>query len=158
MSTISSCLLAVLLAVMPAEFARFRAEAPLRGRAAKPDVSKGRAHHFRTRIREQALEPPNYNGHYRIGYWGCGSNCIDWTIIDLKSGHVWMSKEPVESHWSVSNPEDKTPDWMEFYKDSSLLYVHSWERRRRDRTVDTRRVYVWRGGAPRLLRTEELNY
>jgi hypothetical protein len=155
---LSKCAFALLLAIVPSEFARFRAEAPLTRAAAKPDVRSGRAHRYRTVLREESQEGVNFNGHYRVARWGCGTNCIEWAVIDLASGRVWMAPEPLTSYWSAENPEAKTPDWMELYSNSSLLYVHAWEGRRSDRTFDTRRVYVWRGGEPRLLRKEALDY
>jgi hypothetical protein len=158
MNAISNCALALLLAITPAEFARYRAEAPLTRTAAKPDVRSGRAHLYRTVLREEAKEGVNFNGHYRIASWGCGTNCIEWAVIDLAVGRVWMAPAPLASNWSMEDQPAKTPDWMEFYSASSLFYVHTSEGRRSDRTFDTRRAYVWRGGEPRLLRKEALDY
>src|ERR1022692_4187763 len=43
---------------------------------------------FRTRLTEAAKEPPNFAGHYRITYWGCGSVCGAGALIDLETGNV----------------------------------------------------------------------
>ena len=146
-----AALLFVLAASMPPEFARFRAEARLTRPPAKPDVRTGRARMFRTRLREEAAEGANFNGHYRVAMWGCGSNCIEWAVIDLVTGRVWMAPEPVMSCAHSSSDVD----WMELHIGSSLLYVHRCEGGQ-DRTFDRRRVYVWRGGEPHLLREERL--
>jgi hypothetical protein len=147
-----------LLLAISTEFAKHPPAARLHKPAAKPDVSSGRAHHYRTRLREEAKEGANYNGHFRVAMWGCGSNCMEWAIIDLATGRVWMSEEQVESYWSADFDNVNVPDWMEYYKNSSLLYLHDWTGRRKDRTFDRRRVYVWKNGAPRLVRTEDLDY
>jgi hypothetical protein len=139
-------------------FAQYPAEAPLTKRAAKPDVSKQPARQYRTVLRQAAKEGVNFNGHYRVTWWGCGTNCIQWAVIDLTNGHVWMAPQPLTSWWSPEEQPENTPDWMEFHPTSALLYVHEWQGRRRDRTFDTRRVYVWRNGAPRLIRKEKLDY
>jgi hypothetical protein len=150
--------LALLLATMPVEFASHPPAAALKTKAAKPDVRSGTAHRYRTVLRDEAAEGVNFNGHYRVATWGCGTNCIEWAVIDLATGRVWMAPEPVTSTWSPLQPDNATVDWMEFYTASALLYVHSSVGRRTDRTFDTRRVYVWKTGAPRLLRKEPLDY
>ena len=144
-------LLFVLAASMPPEFARFRAEASLTKPPAKPDVRSGRARRYRTVLREAAVEGANFNGHYKVARWGCGTNCIEWAVIDLATGRVWMAPEPVTSCAYSSSDVD----WMEFHPGSSLLHVHRCEGDGRG-TFDRRMVYVWRGGEPHLLRTERL--
>lgn len=44
---------------------------------------------FRTRLAEAGTQPPNFAGHYRITYWGCGSECSASAVIDLQTGHVY---------------------------------------------------------------------
>ena len=44
---------------------------------------------FQTRLTEAAGQPPNFAGHYRITYWGCGSVCGAGAVVDLQSGHVY---------------------------------------------------------------------
>jgi hypothetical protein len=44
---------------------------------------------FRTQLTNAAKEPPNFAGHYRITYWGCGSNCAAGAMIDLQTGDVF---------------------------------------------------------------------
>lgn len=139
-------------------FAQYPPEAPLTKPAAKPDVRKQPARRYRTVLREAAKEGVNFNGHYRVARWGCGTNCISWAVIDLATGRVWMAPEMLTSWWSPGEQPENTPDWFEFSPTSALLYVHTSEGRRKDRTFDTRHVYVWKNGAPRLLRKEKLDY
>jgi hypothetical protein len=42
-------------------------------------------HIYRTQIREQASEGPNFAGHFTVAKWGCGSPCLAFVIIDAKS-------------------------------------------------------------------------
>jgi hypothetical protein len=43
---------------------------------------------FRTNLTKAAKETPNFAGHYRVTYWGCGSNCSAAALIDLQTGIV----------------------------------------------------------------------
>ena len=45
---------------------------------------------FKTRLTEAAKEPANFAGHYRMAYWGCGSNCSAGALIDLQTGNVYQ--------------------------------------------------------------------
>ena len=44
---------------------------------------------FRTNLTTAAKEPPNFAGHYRLTYWGCGSFCSAGAVIDLRTGVVF---------------------------------------------------------------------
>ena len=150
---------ALLAASPPSEFDRYAAEATLVGAPAPPKLVAPEARRFRSVLRSAAEEGPDFNGHYRIAHWGCGSGCARWAIIDLQSGDVWMSPDEAYAWWSPDIPPDlKEPDRFEARVGSSLLYLNLSSHRRTDRTFDTRKVFVWERGALRLLRTEDLDY
>ena len=44
---------------------------------------------FRTNLTNAAKEPPNFAGHYRIAYWGCGSVCSAGALVDLQTGDAF---------------------------------------------------------------------
>jgi len=44
---------------------------------------------FKTRLTEAEKELPNFAGHYRITYWGCGSVCSAGALIDWQTGDVF---------------------------------------------------------------------
>ena len=44
---------------------------------------------FRTNLTKAAKEPPNFAGHYRMTYWGCGSLCSAGALVDLQTGDVF---------------------------------------------------------------------
>jgi hypothetical protein len=138
------------------EFARYPADRALVGRPARPDVAKGRARRYRTVLREAAREGPNFNGHYRVAWWGCGTNCIEWAVIDLRTGKVWFPSSAALSCWSTEGDEG-APDWFEMRTTSKLLYLHVCDPAPNgSRTFNRRLVYVWAGSRMKLLRTETL--
>src|SRR3954452_4424077 len=122
-------LLAALLVATTAtasdEFLSYPAVHRLSRAPAAPIVTSGKAHRYRTVLRDEAREGPNFNGHYRVASWGCGTNCIEWAVIDLETGKVWFPSEPAYSCWAPEEPDDvKIPDWLEMRITSSLLYLH----------------------------------
>lgn len=65
--------------------------APLyHGRNAKPILTSPDARTFRTMLREGAKQKPNFDGHYIVTGWGCGTNCSTSAIIDAITGRVVM--------------------------------------------------------------------
>ena len=139
------------------EFARYPAERKLDRQPAKVRLNTKRAKMFRTVLRSAAQEGPNFNGRYRIAHWGCGTNCIEWAVINLETGAVWFAPKPAFSCWSADEPANvKVPDWFVSRLDSRLFYVHQCSRTRTDRTFDRRMVYVWSEGTAKLLRVEKL--
>src|SRR5262245_21333702 len=104
------------------EFERYRSESAVVGRPVAPLLTTAASRRFRTVLRTAAAQGPNFNGRYRVVHWGCGTNCIQWAVINLQSGYVWLSAEEVYSWWSPDIPLDlKGPsDWLEHRVDSSL--------------------------------------
>lgn len=43
---------------------------------------------FRTAITEQVAEGANFAGHYVVATWGCGTNCIGYAVVDVKTGDI----------------------------------------------------------------------
>jgi hypothetical protein len=143
----------------PSEFDHYPPEPSLSGPPVTLKLATPESRRFRSVLRSAAAAGPNFNGHYRIAEWGCGTGCASWAIIDLQSGSVWMSLDDAYAWWSPDIPmELKAPDRFEARVGSSLLYVHVSSHRRTDRTLDTRKVFVWERGALRLLRTEAFDY
>lgn len=44
---------------------------------------------YRTRIRDWSKSKANFAGHYILATWGCGTDCLQITIIDAKTGEVF---------------------------------------------------------------------
>jgi len=122
-----------------------------------PIVKSGKAHRYRSVLRAEAREGPNFNGHFRVASWGCGTNCIEWAVIDLETGKVWFPSGPAYSCWAPEEHEEDVPDWFEMRITSSLLYLHVCDPPLRgSRTFTTRRVYLWSGAGLKFLRSERL--
>jgi hypothetical protein len=51
-----------------------------------------RARLYRTQLRDAARmgaqTGANFAGHYRLASWGCGTGCLSWGLVDLKTGRV----------------------------------------------------------------------
>jgi hypothetical protein len=140
---------------IPPTFAKYPAASHLRARPHALLLDTAEKRRFRTMLRTESAEGANFNGHYRVASWGCGTNCIEWAIVDLASGKVWMAPEQAHSCWVPEAPDDpEIPDWFEMYKSSSLLYLYTCRDRENERTFDSRSVYVWSAGSLTLLRVE----
>lgn len=62
-----------------------------KGKPAKIDFRNNRqAWHFRTVIREGTSKGSNFAGHFTLVYWGCGTSCQEYAIVNLKNGKVNM--------------------------------------------------------------------
>ena len=60
------------------------------GQPARVDLSSHpNARTFRTRLREGAQKGPNFAGHYALVGWGCGNECGESLIVDLRAGKVY---------------------------------------------------------------------
>jgi len=84
---------------------------------------------FRTVLRNQMAEGPNYAGHYRLAFWGCGSSCLMFAVVNLQNGKV-ITQEHIKSVDGVLLAADdflsatESEVWAFRYKaDSSLLVV-----------------------------------
>jgi len=111
----------------PPKFEDFPAGETMHGTAAFVKLLTRSERMFQTRLTEAAKEPPNFAGHYRITYWGCGSNCSAAALVDLQTGEVLPPPlaRPNGSGWE---------HWMsctacfggsgdEFHVDSRLMIV-----------------------------------
>jgi hypothetical protein len=139
------------------EFAKYPGEPPLSGPPAATQMHLRKARMYRTVLRQAAADGADFNGHYRTVTWGCGTNCLEWAVIDLSSGVVRFAKEPALSCWAPDEPRGLPwPDWIEVRKSSRLLYLHECTPgfRRGPRVFNIRHVYEWKAGRPVLLRTE----
>jgi hypothetical protein len=70
-------------------FEDFPAPMDWRGPVAPIKLTTSSERMFRTRLSEAMKQPPNFAGHYRVTYWGCGSICTASAIVDLQTGNVY---------------------------------------------------------------------
>ncbi len=81
---------------------------------------------FQTQLTNAAKEPANFAGHYRITYWGCGSNCSASALVDLQTGGLFpppLSKSGGIGweRWIMCTACFDGAD--EFHRDSRLMIV-----------------------------------
>jgi hypothetical protein len=87
------------------------------------------ARKYRTVLRQEIAEGPNYAGHYRVAFWGCGSSCAMFAVVDLKTGTVITAREFTSVsglHLAADDflPGTESDGWgFRYKKDSSLLVV-----------------------------------
>ena len=73
------------------QFRDFAVTNLFRGKPVDVDLaSHPEAPHYRTQLRRQAAQGPDFAGHYRIATWGCGSSCAAFAIVDSESGRVYF--------------------------------------------------------------------
>jgi len=138
----------------PTEFPDFPANAPpLVGEPAAPILDTPQARRYRTRLREGAAEGPNFNGHFRIVWWGCGTNCLEWAFVDLTTGEVTMVPlDPVPCFHPRIDDAGR-PHWVESSADSRLFIVYRCTCKG-NQEAGGKRLYVWEDGEAKLLREE----
>ncbi len=78
------------------QFEDYPAPEEFRGQAASVDLSSHpNARTFRTRLREGTKQGANFAGHYALVWWGCGNECQEALVIDLRTGKVYGLTEPL---------------------------------------------------------------
>ena len=80
---------ALALAGISPEFSKFPPEGKLIGKAAPMSMNRREARTFRTVLRREAAEGPNFNGHYRIAYWGGGTGVVSFPGNDKRRILPW---------------------------------------------------------------------
>src|SRR5262245_109364 len=140
------------------EFDRFPAEQALTGQPHPPQLTAPRAREFQTVLTTAAAKGPNFNGHYRIAQWGCGTACLEWAVIDLTDGRIWFNPGRLEGCAATAEATGRWqyPSWIEASVKSRLIYVYlcRGNQATSPHGFDTRMVYEWRGRQPVLLRSE----
>lgn len=85
-------------------------------------TSNKSARKYKTRLRAALAEGANFNGHYAVALWGCGTGCQESKIVDIETGKVtdiFTTSMGVvykkDSALLIANmPEAATVDW-EYY-------------------------------------------
>ncbi len=84
---------------------------------------------YRTVIRREMKDGPNFAGQYRVAIWGCGSSCAQFAVVNLKTGRA-ITINGVQNvsgvHFGADDflPQTDSEDWgFRFKKDSRLLVL-----------------------------------
>jgi hypothetical protein len=87
------------------------------------------AKRYRTVIREEMTHGPNFAGHYRVVFWGCGTSCSQFAVVNLKTGHIITLKGIYSVAYVDFNTDDFLPQTdsegygFRFKKKSNLLVL-----------------------------------
>lgn len=111
---------------------------------------------FRTNLTNAAKEPPNFAGHYRFTFWGCGTSCGAGALIDLQTGEVFPP--PLGAHgngWDrwIMSPAFIDGAGVDFRPESRLVIVRSGINysERLQKNVPDVSYFVWEGSRFRQL-------
>ena len=94
-------------------------------------TSNPTATRYRTVLRQEIAQGPNFAGHYRVAVWGCGSSCSMFAVVNLSTGRVITPEAFSHTsgvYFGVDNqklfPGSSKEYWaLAFKKDSRLLVV-----------------------------------
>lgn len=90
---------------------------------ARPDVTRGRAHLFRTAIRQGAQQGPNFAGHFTIIRIGCGAGTVCPAIADASTGKVYFPEALKSATHLLADTGRIEISRLNFRRDSNLLIV-----------------------------------
>lgn len=123
------------------------------GVPAKPKLATSYHRMFRTMIRTQTAKGPNFAGYLTVAFWGCGSGCINWTVVNAKTGEVY---DLLEMQTLLVPPEqDEEP--LQYKNDSRLLIVTGGKETASGRFADhTKCFYEWKNQKLVLIRKVKL--
>jgi hypothetical protein len=93
------------------------------GKPAPVKLSTAEARRYRTVIREGAREGPNFAGHYTIVTWGCGAGCVQFAIVDAKTGAVYSPRFYVAARVHFDEETQQPDEPLQFRIGSKLLIV-----------------------------------
>ena len=123
------------------EFTDYPATEIYSGTAAGPILSTPEQRRYQTRIREGVTKGrgvwtgswkdakerpgPNFDGHYFVIRWGCGSDCLMMAVVDAKSGRIYdppLSGAGAELYVPMDIMGDREID---FRLDSNLMVLRN---------------------------------
>jgi hypothetical protein len=113
-------------------FASYRVTVPQVSDNPKLDLkSNPTARMYRTVLRREIAQGPNFAGHYRFAIWGCGSSCAMFAVVNLNTGRVIAPEGFYATSTVYFEAEDKKffrgsqsgDEVFGFRKDSRLLGI-----------------------------------
>jgi hypothetical protein len=86
---------------------------------AAPLMNTPGARLFRTELRRQAKQGPNFAGAFTIATWGCGSACLSFAILDARTG-----RDDIDTGFAgIGTNHAKGFKGLDFRPDSRLLII-----------------------------------
>lgn len=131
-------------------FADYPAPRRTVARPARPVLVTAEQRNYRTVFRNGAAEGPNFAGNFTIVPWSCGAGCIDWAIVDARTGRIVIDqdlRDLLNIHLLDSHSDDAR---LTFRPDSRLLILGGMPRE--DEAREGLLFLEWTGSALRRLR------
>jgi hypothetical protein len=105
------------------QFNDYPVSAHYTGPRAVPLLQRGTAAWlYRSQIRRIAAQKPNFAGHYSVGTWGCGSECLHFAIVDAQTGKVYYNQAQ-HCDWTFGLTTREIAKPIEFHLSSRLLIL-----------------------------------
>lgn len=123
------------------------------GKPVRPVLVSREALKYRTVITEGSREGPNFAGHFTIVEWGCGAGCVQFAIVDAKTGSVFMPPFYVGPPAVVEGSDAEPEDPLQYHKDSKLLIVNG----SRNEKSEGVYYYKWDMGKLTLIKSNDKN-
>jgi len=135
------------------KFENFAVTEQFTGKPARPVLASREALKYRTAITEGSREGPNFAGHFTIVEWGCGGGCVQFAIVDAKTGQVFMPPFYVGPRAVVEGTDSEPGDPLQYQKDSKLLIVNG----SRNEKGEGVYYYKWDLGKLTLIKADDKN-
>jgi hypothetical protein len=136
----------------PPRFEDYPVRKKFTGKSAPAIISHPRARLFRTMIRTQAQNEPNFASHYTLATWGCGSGCRGFAVIDARTGRVYFNPKAL----NVGTVPYQDEDSLQFRPDSRLLIVSGYVDGFRGFQDEAKFYYEWKDNRFRLIRRTKI--
>jgi len=91
------------------------------GKPALPHIVTKEASLYRTAIKEQAANGPNFAGHYTIIEIGCGAACAQFAVVDARTGDVLF--QPFNLVYGAEDQRELQEKYDPQYRLNSRLLV-----------------------------------
>ncbi len=113
-------------------FEQFPAGELYRGKVHALVLDTRLARKFRTTIRWSMEDGVNFDGHFVVATWGCGTGCMQFAVVDAITGNVFAPPFPavyfhyplaVTEKWPDFDPEGKW--WCRDYADRPTFEPNS---------------------------------
>jgi hypothetical protein len=124
-----------------------------KGRPAPVRLVTRQARMYRTVLREGAKHGPNFAGRYTIVTWGCGTSCIEFAIIDARTGNVYFPSFYVAFGSGLKQERlQRSEEPLQFHTNSRLVIVTG----SRNERGEGRYFYRWDGNHLRLVASADV--
>jgi hypothetical protein len=149
----AECMISVAAVASAPKFRDYPAPAERRFKPSEPRLASLDAKRYRTMLRLAAAKGANFAGHYTVADWGCGAGCIDFAIVDQRSGQVFFERSLRAIYGGAvgDEPDGEPPNWaLRYRRDSRLLIVVGAPNE--DPAREGVAFYNWTGGHLKLVR------